>query len=131
MCLQTPSSPQTVGSKDPNQFFLKGIFVQEGSSGTHFDHGQFEIKTFPIYSPPNSTCIPDLCCMGAVACAGCCERGVPHFHFPQIPKWGITCWHSPHCKQLAVKPSTGGVQGNAPGRGPGGGTPGSSWVLAL
>ena len=32
-------------------FFLKGIFVQEGSGGTHFDQGQFEIKTFPIYAP--------------------------------------------------------------------------------
>ena len=32
--------------------FLKGIFVQEGSSGTRFDHGQFEIKTFPIYTLP-------------------------------------------------------------------------------
>ena len=41
-----------VGSKDPPQFFLKGIFVQEGSSGTRFDHGQFEMKTFPIYAPP-------------------------------------------------------------------------------
>ena len=28
-----------------------GISVQEGSSGTRFDHGQFEIKTFPIYAP--------------------------------------------------------------------------------
>ena len=36
-------------------FFLKGIFVQEGSSGTRFDHGQFEIKTFPIYAPPYCT----------------------------------------------------------------------------
>ena len=42
-----------MGSEDPLQFFLKGIFVQEGSSGTHFDHGQFEIKTFPIYARPN------------------------------------------------------------------------------
>ena len=31
---------------------LKGIFVQEGSSGTRFDHVQLEIKTFPIYAPP-------------------------------------------------------------------------------
>ena len=35
-------------SEDQLQFFLKVIFVQEWSSGTHFDHGQFEIKTFPI-----------------------------------------------------------------------------------
>ena len=35
-----------MGSEDPLQIFLKGIFVQEGSSGTRFDHGQFEIKTF-------------------------------------------------------------------------------------
>ena len=36
-----------VGSDNPLQsfFFLKGIFVQDGSSGTRFDHGQFEIKT--------------------------------------------------------------------------------------
>ena len=45
-------SEVTVGSEDQLQFFLKGIFVQEGSSGTCFDHGQFEIKTFPIYAPP-------------------------------------------------------------------------------
>ena len=31
------------------------IFVQEGSSGTRFDHGQFEIKTFRIYAPTYST----------------------------------------------------------------------------
>ena len=42
----------TVGSEDQLNFFLKGIFVQEGSSGIRFDHGQFEIKTFPIYTPP-------------------------------------------------------------------------------
>ena len=42
----------TLGSEDQLQFFLKGIFVQEGSSGTRFDHGQFEIKTFPIYACP-------------------------------------------------------------------------------
>ena len=41
-----------VGSEDPLQIFLKGIFVQEESNGTRFDHGQFEIKTFPIYAPP-------------------------------------------------------------------------------
>ena len=32
--------------------FAKGVFVQEGSSGTRFEHDQFEIKTFPIYAPP-------------------------------------------------------------------------------
>ena len=37
-------------------FFFKCIFVQEGSSGTRFDHGQFEIKTFPIYAPPYFPC---------------------------------------------------------------------------
>ena len=42
-----------VVSEDQLQIFSKGIFVQEGSSGTHFDHGQFEIKTVPVYSPPN------------------------------------------------------------------------------
>ena len=42
-----------VGSEDKLQnFFSKDIFVQEGSSGTRFDHGQFEIKTFPIYILP-------------------------------------------------------------------------------
>ena len=41
-----------VGSEDQLQNFLKGIFVQEESSGTRFDHGQFEIKTFPIYARP-------------------------------------------------------------------------------
>ena len=30
---------------------LKGIFVQKGSSGTRFDHGQFEIETFPTSTP--------------------------------------------------------------------------------
>ena len=40
-------------SEDPLQNFWKGIFVQEGSNGTHFDPGQFGIKTFPIYSRPN------------------------------------------------------------------------------
>ena len=39
-------------SEDPLQKNLKGIFVQEGSSGTRFDHGQLKIKTFPIYAPP-------------------------------------------------------------------------------
>ena len=42
----------TVWSEDPLQKILKGTFVQEGSSGTRFDHGQFEIITFPIYAPP-------------------------------------------------------------------------------
>ena len=41
-----------VGSEDQLQIFLKVVFVQKGSSGTRFDHGQFEIKTFPIYAPP-------------------------------------------------------------------------------
>ena len=45
-------SAVTVGSETHFKDFLKGIFVQEGSCGTHFDHGQFEIKTFPIYAPP-------------------------------------------------------------------------------
>ena len=39
------------GLKTNFKFFLKGIFVQ-GSSGTRFNHGQFEIRTFPIYAPP-------------------------------------------------------------------------------
>ena len=29
-------------------------FVQEWSSETRFDHGQFEIETFLIYAPPYS-----------------------------------------------------------------------------
>ena len=33
--------------------FLNGIFVQEGSSESRFDHGQFEIKTFSIYARPS------------------------------------------------------------------------------
>ena len=41
-----------VGSEDPLQIFLKGIFDQEGSSETCLDYGQLEIKTFPIYAPP-------------------------------------------------------------------------------
>ena len=45
-------SEVTVGSEDQLQNFLKGVFVQEGSSGTRLDHGQFEIKIFPIYVPP-------------------------------------------------------------------------------
>ena len=44
-------SEVTVGSEDQLQNFLKSIFVQKGPSGTRFDHGQFEIKTFPIYAP--------------------------------------------------------------------------------
>ena len=40
------------GLKTNFKIFLKGIFVQEESSETCFDHGQFEIKTFPIYAPP-------------------------------------------------------------------------------
>ena len=40
------------GLKTHFKFLLKGIFIQEGSSGAQFDHGQFEIKTFPIYAPP-------------------------------------------------------------------------------
>ena len=49
-------SEVTVGSVDPLQYFLKGHnFVREGSSGTRFDHGQFKIKTFPIYAPPHHT----------------------------------------------------------------------------
>ena len=32
---------------------LKGIFAQEGSSGTHFDHGQFEIKPSLFMPRPN------------------------------------------------------------------------------
>ena len=40
------------GSEDQLQNFLKGVFVQEGSSGRCFDHGQFEIKTFPTYALP-------------------------------------------------------------------------------
>ena len=34
----------TVGSNDPFKKILKGIFVQEEA------HGQFEIKTLPIYA---------------------------------------------------------------------------------
>ena len=46
-------SEVAVGSEDQLQFsfflFLRAYFVQEGSSGTHFIHGQFEMKTFSIY----------------------------------------------------------------------------------
>ena len=37
-----------------------GIFVQEGSAGTQFDHDEFEIKTFPIYAPPWYALFSDL-----------------------------------------------------------------------
>ena len=37
-----------MGSEDPVQILWQGIFVQEGSSVTHFYHGQFEIEIFPI-----------------------------------------------------------------------------------
>ena len=40
------------GLKTNFKLFIRGIFVQEGSSGTRFDYGQFEIKTFPIYALP-------------------------------------------------------------------------------
>ena len=40
------------GVSRPTSIVLKGISVQEGSNGTRFDHGQFEIKTFLIYAPP-------------------------------------------------------------------------------
>ena len=44
----------TVGSEDLLQdFFLKGIFVQEGSSGTRYDHGQFELKPSLFTPLPN------------------------------------------------------------------------------
>ena len=46
-------SEVVVGSEDPLHFF-KRIFVQEGPNGTHFDNGQFEIKTCPIYARPNN-----------------------------------------------------------------------------
>ena len=35
--------------KNPYKILSKGIFVQEEPSETRFDHGQLEIKTFPIY----------------------------------------------------------------------------------
>ena len=41
-------SEVTMGSENPLQNFLNGIFVQEGSSRTRFDQGQFQIKTFSI-----------------------------------------------------------------------------------
>ena len=43
-----------MGSEDTLKIVLKGKmkYVQKGSSGTYFDHGQFEIKTFPILFTP-------------------------------------------------------------------------------
>ena len=41
-----------MGYEDTLKIFLKGMFAQKGLSGTCFDRGQFEIKTFPIYAPP-------------------------------------------------------------------------------
>ena len=41
-----------MGFEDTLKIFFKGKFVQKGSSGICFDYGQFEIKTFPIYTPP-------------------------------------------------------------------------------
>ena len=41
------------GLKTNFKICLKEIFVQDWSSGTRFDHGQFEIKSFPIYAHPN------------------------------------------------------------------------------
>ena len=43
-----------MGSEDTLKIVLMGKskYVQMGSSGTYFDHGGFEIKTFPIYAPP-------------------------------------------------------------------------------
>ena len=59
-----------VGPEDPLQICLKGIFVQEGSSGTRFDHSQIEIKTFPI---PVLLYIytGGLCCMGRHSILNC------------------------------------------------------------
>ena len=43
-----------VGSEDQHQFFfLKGIFVQEGSNGTCFDHGQLKLKPSLFTPHPN------------------------------------------------------------------------------
>ena len=42
-------SKVTVRSEDPGIFVQQ---VQQWSSGKHFDHGQFEIKIFPIYAAP-------------------------------------------------------------------------------
>ena len=41
-------SEVTVGSKDPLRKFLMGKFVQEGSSGTRFDPGQFGLGAEPL-----------------------------------------------------------------------------------
>ena len=54
------SEVQRWGLKTHFNFFLKGIFAQEGSSGTRFDHGQIENKTFSIYAPPNYLARPIL-----------------------------------------------------------------------
>ena len=42
----------TMGSEDTLKIVLKGKIVQKGSSWTCFNHGQFEIKTFPYLRPP-------------------------------------------------------------------------------
>ena len=44
-----------MGFEDTLKSFLKGKFVQKGSSETCFDHGQFEIKIFPITPRPKCT----------------------------------------------------------------------------
>ena len=43
-------SEVTVVYEDLLQNVLKGIFVQEGSIGIRFDHGQSVVETFPIYA---------------------------------------------------------------------------------
>ena len=52
--LRTPPFEVMMESEDTLKIVLKGKmkYVQKGSIGTYFDHGQFEIKTFPIYTPP-------------------------------------------------------------------------------
>ena len=45
----------TVGSKDPLQNFIKDIFVQEGSSGTHFQRGKMKLK--PSLFTPHPTIV--------------------------------------------------------------------------
>ena len=74
-CLAFPicyiESKVTVGSEDPlkkknktkqkNKKFMS-IFVQKGSSGTCFNHGQLGIKTFPIYALPLPTRFPPTSC---------------------------------------------------------------------
>ena len=65
-------------------------------------------------------------------CAQDVVSGGVHFHFPRIPKWGITCGHSLHCRVACRKAQHGwDIQGLVLGFwwGPGGGPPGSSWVL--